>query len=72
MKRSRQCCADHYADIAGFDRRPDGRTMFAPTVICADITSMNRQKWAVEDASPYIMLLYLSACVSCHMTAYVY
>ena len=55
MKRSRQCCADHYADIAGFDRRPEGRTLFTPTVICADIASVNRQKWAVEDASSYMV-----------------
>ena len=36
---------------------PNGRTVFAPTVICADITSMNRQKWAVEGASPYTKVL---------------
>ena len=33
----------------------NGRTLFAPTVICADIASVNRQKWAVEDASSYMV-----------------
>ena len=28
----------------------NGRTLFAPTVICADNASVNRQKWAVEGA----------------------
>lgn len=51
-------------------RRPR-RPVIEVVSVAFFVNSFKRTK-AGEHCSPHIMPLYLSACVSCHMTAYVH